>query len=95
LRAGGYGKRERSVRVNALATPWGRDDLVAVAGCGAEAVLLPKVESSGAVHQTGSILTTHGAPETLAIWCMLETLRGFLRAEEIAVSGGVTALVME
>src|SRR2546429_1437683 len=41
-RTGGYGQRERIVRVNGLATPWGRDDLVAVAGCGAAAVLLPK-----------------------------------------------------
>ena len=42
VQAGGYGKRERIVRVNALTTPWGRDDLVAVATCGADAVLLPK-----------------------------------------------------
>jgi citrate lyase subunit beta / citryl-CoA lyase len=95
LRTGGYGKRERIVRVNALTTPWGRDDLVAAATCGADAVLLPKVESADAVQQAWSILTVHGAPETLALWCMLETPRGFLRAEEIATaSAHLTALVM-
>jgi citrate lyase subunit beta/citryl-CoA lyase len=95
VRAGGYGKRELIVRVNALATPWGHDDLAAVAACGADAVLLPKVESRDAVQQAWGILTAHGAPQTLAIWCMLETPRGFLRAEEIAsASARVTALVM-
>ncbi|MDH3601352.1 MAG: aldolase/citrate lyase family protein, partial [Candidatus Tectomicrobia bacterium] len=29
--AGGYGQRELIVRVNAMTTPWGRDDLTAVA----------------------------------------------------------------
>jgi citrate lyase subunit beta/citryl-CoA lyase len=40
-------------------------------------------------------LAAHGAPESLAIWCMLETPRGILRAEEIATaSPQVAALVM-
>jgi citrate lyase subunit beta / citryl-CoA lyase len=95
LRRGGYGKRELIVRVNALTTPWGRDDLVAVATCGADAVLFPKVESAEVVRQAWTILTAHGAPTDLALWCMLETPRGLLRVEEIATaSAAVTALVM-
>src|SRR5215510_6581106 len=34
VRTGGYGRRELIVRVNGFATPWGWDDLVAVASCG-------------------------------------------------------------
>ena len=95
LLAGGYGKRECIVRVNALATPWGRDDLVAVAACGADAVLLPKVESGDMVRQAWAILTAQGAPERLAIWCMLETPRAFLRLEDIATAHPqVAALVL-
>jgi citrate lyase subunit beta/citryl-CoA lyase len=95
LQAGGYGKRECIVRVNALATPWGRDDLVAVAACGADAVLLPKVESGDMVRQAWAILTAHGAPEWLAIWCMIETPRAFLRLEDIATAHPqVAALVL-
>ncbi|OXC89435.1 CoA ester lyase, partial [Achromobacter sp. KAs 3-5] len=45
LREGGYGRRECIVRVNALDTPWGLDDVRAIAQAGAHAVLLPKVES--------------------------------------------------
>jgi citrate lyase subunit beta/citryl-CoA lyase len=94
IRAGGYGRRELIVRVNGLATPWGAADLAAVATCGADAVLLPKVESGDAVRQALGALTAHGAPEHLALWCMLETPRGVLRAEDIAASPRVAALVM-
>jgi citrate lyase beta subunit len=40
LREGGYGSRECIVRVNALDTPWGEDDLRAVAHMNVHAVLL-------------------------------------------------------
>ena len=94
IRAGGYGKRELIVRVNALTTRWGHADLAAVAACGADAILLPKVESSDLVRQVLSIMQAHGAPDQLAIWCMLETPRSILRAEEVAASPRVAALVM-
>src|SRR5215470_16909453 len=95
VRTGGYGRRELIVRVNGFATPWGWDDLVAVASCGADAVLLPKVESADMVRQAFGVLTAHGAPEHLAIWCMLETPLGILHAEQLAASHPrVAALVM-
>lgn len=86
LGAGGYGMRETVVRINALDTPWGYADAVAAAMSGADALLLPKVESADAVRQVDRILTAAGAPETMAIWCMMETPRGILRAEEIAAA---------
>jgi citrate lyase subunit beta/citryl-CoA lyase len=93
--AGGYAPREVVIRVNALDTPWGRDDLAAVAGSGAAAVLLPKIESAAAVHETSKVLEAAGAPVDLALWCMLETPRSVLRAEAIASgSPRIAALVM-
>lgn len=86
LRAGGYGRRELIVRVNALASPWGYDDLAAVASMKADAVLLPKVESADAVRQAEALLAAAGAPDGLAIWCMMETPLAMLHAEEIAAS---------
>jgi len=94
-RSGGYGRREIVIRVNGLATPWGEADLAAVAGSGADAVLLPKVEDAEGVREALRVLATHGAPESLAVWCMLETPRGILRAEAVAAaSPRVAALVM-
>src|SRR5215470_11803025 len=75
VRAGGYRHREIVVRVNALGTPWGRDDLAAAAQAGADAVLLPKVEAAESVST--AIAALGPAP---AVWCMLETPRGILNA---------------
>ncbi|MDF1748061.1 MAG: CoA ester lyase [Alphaproteobacteria bacterium] len=86
LTEGGYGTREILVRVNALDAPWGRDDLVGVASCGADGILLPKVESADAVRKAISILDAAGGPTDLAIWCMIETPLGVLHAEEIATA---------
>jgi len=95
VREGGYGGRELIVRINGLDTPWGQDDLAAVATCGAHAILLPKVESAAMVQELEAAMVEAGAPATLAIMCMMETPLGILRAEEIATaSERVTALVM-
>jgi citrate lyase subunit beta/citryl-CoA lyase len=92
--AGGYAPREVVIRVNGLDTPWGRDDLAAVAGSGADAILLPKVESATTVHDALGVLKKTGAPAGLTLWAMLETPRGILRAEAIATAPRVAALVM-
>ncbi|WP_242341441.1 MULTISPECIES: HpcH/HpaI aldolase/citrate lyase family protein [Anaeromyxobacter] len=84
LAAGGFGHRELAVRVNGLATPWGADDLAALARAGADAVVLPKVESAAEVHAAEAALAAAGAPGSLAVWCMIETPRGVLAAAEVA-----------
>jgi citrate lyase subunit beta/citryl-CoA lyase len=95
VRAGGYGRRELVVRVNGLATPWGYDDLAAAAAMKVDAVLLPKVESADAVRQAEALLEASEAPESLALWCMMETPLAMLHAEQIAqASPRVAALVM-
>ncbi|WP_434618019.1 HpcH/HpaI aldolase/citrate lyase family protein [Azospirillum sp. B2RO_4] len=95
LSAGGYGGRELIVRVNGLNTPWGYDDLRMAAASGADAVLLPKVESADAVRQAEAVLRAAGAPAGQSIWCMMETPLGILNAKEIAgASPAVGALVL-
>ncbi|SBW05389.1 (3S)-malyl-CoA thioesterase [uncultured Alphaproteobacteria bacterium] len=95
--AGGrpYGRREVIVRINALNTPWGMDDLRAVAPLGIDGLAIPKVESADAVRQVQAAVRAAGGPENLPIFCMLETPIGILRALEIATaSPHVAALVM-
>jgi citrate lyase subunit beta/citryl-CoA lyase len=94
LAAGGYGKRELVLRVNALDTEWGADDLRAAARMPLDAVLLPKVETAERMCETIAALDQADAPAELAIWCMIETPRGVLAAAEIAAAPRVTALVM-
>jgi citrate lyase subunit beta/citryl-CoA lyase len=95
LAEGGYSDRELVLRVNAMDTPWGHADLAAAATMPIDAVLLPKVESPDRVALAVSLLDAFGAPERLAVWCMLETPRGILYAREIAAaSPRLAALVL-
>lgn len=92
---GGYGERELVVRTNALETEWGDADLVFAATSGADALLLAKVENAETVQRAEAALVAAGAPESLAIWCMMETPLAMLRAEAIAsASPRVGCLVM-
>jgi citrate lyase beta subunit len=79
-----YGKREIAIRCNGLGTPWGEADIEAIAKSGADAILVPKVESATQVTHVVSLLDTAGAPTDMAVWAMMETPKGMLRAEEIA-----------
>lgn len=86
LSQGGYGKREILVRVNGLDSPWGREDLQTAATSGGDGVVITKVESADMVRKTAHILSEAGAPDDMAIWCMIETPMGVLRVEEIAAA---------
>ena len=86
LKAGGYGRRELVVRINGLDTPWGADDLAAVAPVGPDAVLVPKVETAAGMQDIAAALAQHGAPERTRIWAMMETPRAMLDADQIAAA---------
>lgn len=81
-----YGKREIAIRCNGLGTPWGTADITAIAKSGADAVLVPKVESAAEVASVIGLLDAAGAPQSMAVWAMMETPKGILRAEEVAGS---------
>lgn len=83
LAAGGYGQREIVVRINGLDTEWGSADLDAVAHSRADAVLVPKVSSTGSLREIISRLDERGA-STLPVWAMAETPEGVLGIEAIA-----------
>jgi citrate lyase subunit beta / citryl-CoA lyase len=82
----GMGRAEVVLRVNGAGTPWGEADLAAAARSGADAVLLPKVEDPGTVRDAERRLAAAGAPDAQALWAMVETPRGVLRAADVASS---------
>ncbi|MDF0602283.1 CoA ester lyase [Psychromarinibacter sp. C21-152] len=88
LMHGGYGDRARIVRVNALDTQWGADDIAAVLRAAPDAILLPKVggaaDLDAAAEQTGDT----------DLWAMIETPAGVLNAEEIAAHPRLKGMVM-
>ncbi len=89
VRSGGYGRRTLTIRCNGLDTPWGEDDLRAVAAAGPHAVVLPK--TSGAEH-VARVAAVVGAGTR--IWAMVETPAGVFAARQIAAAPQVEALVV-
>jgi citrate lyase subunit beta/citryl-CoA lyase len=93
--SGEYGRRELTIRVNGIDTPWHDEDLRAAAKAGPDAVVVPKVNSAADVHAVERVLTEAGAPDRTKIWAMVETPVAILHAKEIAAaSSRLTVLVM-
>jgi citrate lyase subunit beta/citryl-CoA lyase len=84
VKQGGYGGRELIIRTNGFDTPWGRDDVRDAAIANPDAILLPKVESAATVQEAEKIMLAANPDCTATIWCMMETPKGILHAEEIA-----------
>jgi citrate lyase subunit beta / citryl-CoA lyase len=86
VRSGGYGGREIVIRVNALETPWGTDDLIAACAAGPDAILVPKVVHAGDIISAAKILQSVHAPEKIRLWAMMETPMAILNARTIAAT---------
>jgi len=83
--AGGYGRRQVVIRVNAMDTPWGRDDLAAAVKAAPDAVLVPKISSGQEVVSISRAMSEAGAGET-KLWVMMETPLAMLDAGSIAAA---------
>ena len=83
LKRGGYRPREVIIRINDLNSDWGDDDLTTIGPLEFDAVLLPKVESADQVSAAVEMLNAGGGSHH-ALWVMIETPAGVLRAQEIA-----------
>ena len=86
VRARGFGRREVLVRINALETPWGEDDLAAAVGAGPDAVLVPKVSTPRDLETLALRFEALGAPPDLRLWVMMETPLAILNAGAIAAA---------
>jgi citrate lyase subunit beta/citryl-CoA lyase len=84
VKAGGFGRREVFIRINALDTPWGADDLTAAAAAAPDGILVPKVATSHQVERVGQrLLDTHTDLRT-RVWVMIETPLAVLNTPAIA-----------
>ena len=82
VRGGGFGPR-LGVRINALDTEWGLDDLAAMKAAGASLVVAPKIETPEAVHALSA-----GLARDCILWAMIETPRALMNLAEIAAADG-------
>ena len=78
-------------RPNHLDTPWGHDDVVALAEAGAEVICYPKIRSVDDVSAVRELCARHGAdPDIFAI---VETAQAVVELRDIAAAPGVIGLM--
>jgi len=66
------------VRVNALASEWGADDLLATAKFEPDGILLSKVATPRDILEVGDVLDDNFAPDSVKLWAMIETPKALL-----------------
>ena len=86
LDEGGYGHRELMVRINALTTEWGLDDIKAIcaAPVAPDAVLIPKPSTAADVVEAITAFEAAGCPDSVDMWIMAETPLCILNIAEVA-----------
>ncbi len=95
LKTGGYGRREVVVRINALDSPWGNDDMAMLAAlpdaARPDAICVPKPASRADIESALS----YGGEDLwaqCALWAMVETPLAILNIAELAACAGDTPL---
>lgn len=89
LDKGGFGAREVIVRVNALETEWGAEDLRALAAARPDALLVPKVRRREDLQAFEQALA--GTART-QLWAMIETAQCVFHLDAIAASAAASPL---
>jgi len=92
VKAKRFGKREVIIRVNGLDTEWGHDDMEAACDAAPDAILVPKINDLVDVEHADQHMD---APDSCALWLMIETPFAIFKANEIAsAQGRLSCLVM-
>ncbi|MGE3690838.1 MAG: CoA ester lyase [Novosphingobium sp.] len=87
---GGWAGREVAIRANGLDTPWGAEDLAAIAQSGADAVLMPKISSAEDILACQAALAS--APASMQLWAMIETCAVIPHLWDVAALAASTRL---
>lgn len=88
LAEGGYGHRELMVRINALSTEWGLEDIASIsaAATAPDAVLIPKIDTAEDVNEAIAAFEAAGCPDSVDMWIMAETPACILNIAEVAAA---------
>ncbi|TPW15241.1 MAG: citE [Acidimicrobiaceae bacterium] len=85
-----FGGRLVVARPNHLSTPWGRDDLIALAEAGVTCLAYPKCESAEELLEVQELLRSHGADPDL--FATIETARSVVEMTRIGAVDKVVSL---
>lgn len=82
--SGDYGRREVTIRINGIGTPWHDTDLAAACAAGPDGIVVPKVNSAKEVKRLVKAMEKHGAPDQTRLWAMIETPTAIFNVRKIA-----------
>lgn len=88
LAEGGFGARERVIRVNGLGSAWMEGDLRALLATPPDAILVPKIYGPEDITALEKVMDDLGFPADVSVWAMMETPAAILSAQAIAATGG-------
>jgi citrate lyase subunit beta/citryl-CoA lyase len=79
--------KEIVVRINALSSEWGTEDLLAARAVEPDGILLPKVDGPRDILEADEALEQTDAVQKLKLWAMVETPKSLLNLGPIAQLG--------
>ncbi|QKV19865.1 HpcH/HpaI aldolase/citrate lyase family protein [Oricola thermophila] len=80
-------RHERVIRINALSSEYGPEDLLAARACRPDAILVPKVDVPAEVADVADMLAETDAADAIRLWAMMETPKAILNVARIAEWG--------
>jgi len=87
LSAGRPAGKEVLVRINALSTEWGSEDLLAARAVNPDGIVLPKVDHPRDILEADEALEQTDAGQEMKLWAMIETPKSILNLGPIAELG--------
>src|ERR1700712_3050747 len=84
--AGGFGKREIIIRINALDSPWWVDDVGMAGKAKPDGILVPKISTVDDLNAIADRLSDINADASIRVWAMIETARAVLDADKLAAA---------
>lgn len=95
VRSREYGRRELTIRINGIGSPWFWDDLKAACAAGPDGIVVPKVNSRKEVRDLVREIERFHAPDRTRLWAMIETPPAIVEVARIAgASDRLACLVM-
>jgi citrate lyase subunit beta/citryl-CoA lyase len=87
VKAGGFGRREVIIRINALDTPWAVEDFAAAAHASPDGILVPKITTVEHLDRLGEWLFDLRADLKIPLWAMIETPLALFNVLALAAEG--------
>eukprot|EP01134_Creolimax_fragrantissima_P004517 CFRG4517T1 len=79
-----FGRREVSVRINPLSSPWGEEDIKTIAAAGPDTIIVPKVDHPDILLRVEDMMNYYKAPKTMSIGALIETPLGVINVNQIS-----------